>query len=270
MRLAYTRLGAGTPLVLLHGIGSARQAFDPVLPALAERFDVIAIDLPGFGESEPVPANVKPHPAVLALRVADLLDELGITQPHVVGNSLGGWVALELATMRPVASLALLSPAGMWRNRTPLYNRISLRVSRWFSANATGLLCRLMSYRVARVLILGQTHGQPARISPEYGRMAIRALGTCPGFDATMRATDPGYRAGAPFDAPVTVAFGSRDRLLLRASRRLDQLPPGTPVRTLPGCGHVPMADDPGAVAALITAGASRVRGRAPGPYGMI
>jgi pimeloyl-ACP methyl ester carboxylesterase len=109
-----------------------------------------------------------------------------------------------------------------------------------------------MSYRVARVLILGQTHGQPARISPEYARMAIRAMGTCPGFDATMRATSPGYRAGPPIDAPVTVEFGSRDFLLRRASRHLDELPPGTSVRALPGCGHVPMADDPRAVVALI------------------
>jgi pimeloyl-ACP methyl ester carboxylesterase len=258
MRLAYTRLGAGTPLVLLHGIGSARQAFDPVLPALAERFDVIAIDLPGFGESEPLPAQVEPHPAVLAASIAGLLDELGIARPDVVGNSLGGWVALELAAVRPVASLTLLSPAGLWRDRTPLYNRISLRVSRWFSAHATGLLSRLMSYRAARVLVLGQTHGQPARISPEYARMAIRALGTCPGFDATMRATSRGYLAGTPFDAPVTLAFGSRDRLLLRQSRHLDELPPVTRVRTLPGCGHVPMADDPRAVVALISEAAFR------------
>ena len=252
MRLAYARLGAGAPMVLLHGMGSARQAFDPILPALAERFDVIAIDLPGFGESEPLPADVEPHPAALARSVAVLLDELGLERPHVVGNSLGGWVALELAAIRPVASVTLLSPAGMWRNRTPLYNRISLRVSRWFSAHGTNLLSRLMSYRVARVLTLGQTHGQPARISPEYARMAIRAMGTCPGFDATMRATSPGYRAGPPIDAPVTVEFGSRDFLLRRASRHLDELPPGTSVRALPGCGHVPMADDPRAVVALI------------------
>jgi pimeloyl-ACP methyl ester carboxylesterase len=252
MTLAYTRLGAGPPLVVLHGLGSARQAFDPVLPALAERFDVIAVDLPGFGESQPLPPDVEPHPAVLAASVAGLLDDLGATCPDVLGNSLGGWVALELAAVRPVASLTLLSPAGLWRNRHPLYNRISLRVSRWLSAHATGLLSRLMAYRPARILVLGQTHGRPSRISPEYARMAVRALGTCPGFDATMRATDSGYRAGAPFDAPVTVAFGSRDHLLLRKSRHLDELPPGTRVRTLPGCGHVPMADDPDAVVALV------------------
>jgi pimeloyl-ACP methyl ester carboxylesterase len=85
-------------------------------------------------------------------------------------------------------------------------------------------------------------------------------MGTSPGFDATLRATATRrYLATAPVSAPVTVAFGSRDRLLLRRqSRHLDQLPPGTRVQVLPGCGHVPMADDPDAVAALIIQSAGR------------
>jgi pimeloyl-ACP methyl ester carboxylesterase len=248
--LAYTRRGAGPTLVLLHGIGSARQAWDPVVGSLAERFDVLAFDLPGFGESAPLPAHVEPHPAALAAAVASFLDEMNITAPHVAGNSLGGWIALELAGIRPVASLALLAPAGLWRRKTPLYDRVSLLATRWFAKHATGPLCRLMKYRLARILVLGQSHGQPARIAPGYARMAIRAMGTGPGFDATMKATDSRcYLSGPPIDAPVTVAFGSRDFILLpHQSRHLDELPPGTRVETLPRCGHVPMADEPRAV----------------------
>jgi pimeloyl-ACP methyl ester carboxylesterase len=260
--LAYTRRGAGEPLVLLHGIGSAREAWDPVIPALAARFDVLAVDLPGFGDSDPLPVGVEPSPAALAVSVAGLLDDLGVTVPHVAGNSLGGWVALELAAVRPVASLALLSPAGLWRGRTPLYDRVSLRASRWLAKHLTRPLSHLMTYSVGRAVVLGQTHGRPARISPEYARMAVRALATGPGFDAVMTATESRhYLAGPPIEAPVTVAFGSRDRLLLRRrSRHLDQLPPGTRVQTLAGCGHVPMADDPGAVAALIVTATAEVR----------
>jgi len=99
---AYSRTGAGASLVLLHGIGSSRHAWDPVVPALAGHFDVLAIDLPGFGDSEPMPPQVEPVPAALAAAVAGLLDDLGITAPHIAGNSLGGWVALELAHVRPV------------------------------------------------------------------------------------------------------------------------------------------------------------------------
>jgi pimeloyl-ACP methyl ester carboxylesterase len=256
--LAYTRAGAGAPLVLLHGIGSSRHAWDPVLPALGGRFDVIAVDLPGFGDSGPLPPEVEPRPAALAAAVAGLLDDLGIAAPHVAGNSLGGWVALELGGIRPLASLTLLSPAGLWRGNMPLYDQASLRASRWLARHAAGLLSRLVNYRLGRALVLGQTHGRPFRITPGYARMAIRALGTCPGFGATMRATVRPYRSGPPIGAPVTVAFGSRDLLLLRhQSRHLGELPPGTRCVTLPRCGHVPMADDPAAVTALITAGSA-------------
>jgi pimeloyl-ACP methyl ester carboxylesterase len=257
--LAYTRAGAGAPLVLLHGIGSSRHAWDPVLPALGGRFDVIAVDLPGFGGSGPLPPEVEPRPAALAAAVAGLLDDLGITAPHVAGNSLGGWVALELAGLRPVASLALLSPAGLWRGNMPLYDQATLRASRWLARHAAGLLSRLVSHCLGRALVLGQTHGRPFHITPGYARMAIRALGTCPGFGPTMKATVRPYRSGPPIGAPVTVAFGSRDLVLLRhQSRHLGELPPGTRLETLPRCGHVPMADDPAAVTALITAASAR------------
>jgi pimeloyl-ACP methyl ester carboxylesterase len=256
--LAHTRTGAGAPLVLLHGIGSSRRAWDPVIPVLGERFDVIAVDLPGFGDSEPLPPGVEPRPSALAAAVAGLLDDLGITAPHVAGNSLGGWVALELAGIRPTASLALLSPAGLWRGNVPLYGRASLQASRWLARHATGLLSRLVNYRLGRALVLGQTHGRPFRISPGYARTAVRALGTCPGFDATLKATTRGYRSGPPIGAPVTVAFGSRDLLLRRRSRHLGELPPGTRPGSLPHCGHVPMADNPAAVTALITAASAR------------
>jgi pimeloyl-ACP methyl ester carboxylesterase len=254
--LAFTRSGTGPSLVLLHGLGLSRHAWNPVLPALAERFDVLAVDLPGFGDSEPVPGE--PLPAVLAASVAALLDELGITGPHIAGNSLGGWVALELARIRPAASVTLLSPAGLWRGGTPLYCRASLHASRWLARHATGFLCRLVSHRPGRVLVLGQTHARPARMPAADARRVIRAMGSCPGFDATLRATATRhYRSGSPISAPVTVAFGARDLLLLkRQSRHLDELPPGLGVGSLPGCGHVPMADNPPAVVALITSAA--------------
>ena len=258
-QLAFERCGAGAPLVLLHGLGSSRRAWDPVVPALARQFDVLAVDLPGFGDSEPLPARVEPLPATLAATVAGLLDDLGIVAPHIVGNSLGGWVALELAGIRPATSLTLLSPAGLWLDSTPQYTRASLRVSRWLTRHADGLLSRLVDYRAARTLILAQTHGRPARMTADQARTTIRAMGSCSGFNATLAATtNRRYLAGPAVDAPVTVAFGSRDLVLLpRQSRHLDQLPSATSLETLPGCGHIPMFDDPAAVAALITAAAA-------------
>jgi pimeloyl-ACP methyl ester carboxylesterase len=245
--------------VLLHALGVSRRSWDPVLAALAARFDVIAVDLPGFGDSAPRPEPGEVPPAALAQSVADLLDDLGISTPHLAGNSIGGWVALELASRRPVASLTLLSPAGLWPRNTPLYDRISLRASRWLARHATGLLGRLVASRLGRTLVLGQTHGHPMRLSAEYARAAVTELGRCPGFDAALAGTAKRhFVATGPITAPVTVAFGSRDLLLRRGSRRLSQLPPQTRTEALPGCGHVPIADDPAAVTALIVRGATQ------------
>jgi pimeloyl-ACP methyl ester carboxylesterase len=265
--LAFTRSGTGPSLVLLHPLGSSSRLWAPVVPALAERFDVLAVDLPGFGRSEPLPSNQEPSPAVLAGCVSALLDDLGISAPHVVGNSLGGWVALELAGRRSVASLTLLAPAGLWRKNTPLYCRASLRVTRWLARHAARPLRRLVDFRMGRVLVLGQTHGRPARMTADQARQAITDLGTCPGFDATLRATLWRRYEALPVDAPVVVAFGSRDRVLLRRqSRHLGELPRDTVPATLPGCGHLPVAYDPGAVVAVITASTSRAAQDSAGP----
>jgi pimeloyl-ACP methyl ester carboxylesterase len=116
------------------------------------------------------------------------------------------------------------------------------------------VLSRVVGSRLGRALVLGQTHGHPMRLSAEYARAAVTELGRCPGFEAALAGTAKRhFVATGPITAPVTVAFGSRDLLLRPGSRRLGQLPPHTRSATLPGCGHLPMADDPAAVAALIT-----------------
>jgi pimeloyl-ACP methyl ester carboxylesterase len=253
--LDYTRSGSGEVIVLLHGIGLDRASWAPVRALLGPDFDVIAVDLPGFGTSPPLPADVEPTPAELAASVAHLLDEQGVERPHVVGNSLGGWVALELAQAYEVASLTLLSPAGLWHKRTPRYCRTSLRATRFFARRLRWPVEFAARFRLGKYLILRQSHGRPGLLTTAQARTAIRAMGSCPGFTAVFRATlDRCYTASTPIDAPVTVAFGSKDILLLpNQSRHLDELPAHTVVRELPGCGHVPMSDDPELVAAVIT-----------------
>ena len=100
--------------------------------------------------------------------------------------------------------------------------------------------------------------GRP-EISPDLARAMVWDMATSPGFDATLDATrDRHYLAGPGLDVPITVAFGSRDLLLRQRSRHVEQLPPGARLETLAGCGHVPMSDDPHAVAALMTAAVER------------
>ena len=119
------------------------------------------------------------------------------------------------------------------------------------------------------MLVFGQLIAHPARLPAAQARSAVLALGTCPGFDATLTATARRRIHGAQqVTAPVTVAFGSRDAVLLRhQSRHLGELPPGTRSAALPGCGHLPMTDDPARVTDLIITSASRAP-RRPAPVG--
>ena len=89
-RLAYDRSGRGEPLVLLHGQGFSRRCWEPVVDSLAADRDVIAVDLPGHGDSPRQPKGTASAPHDLAVAVAELLDELDLPTVHVAGNKSGG------------------------------------------------------------------------------------------------------------------------------------------------------------------------------------
>jgi pimeloyl-ACP methyl ester carboxylesterase len=126
--LHHVRQGAGEPLVLIHGIGSQWQAWTAVLGLLASQRDVVALDLPGFGDSAPLAGEVTL--GTLAAAVAELVGELGIDRPHVGGNSLGGAIGFELARQGVARSVTALSPLGFARGREVTFARRSLVGSR--------------------------------------------------------------------------------------------------------------------------------------------
>ena len=92
--IAYARTGSGQPLVLVHGITESRHTWDPLVPALAEGFDVVAVDLRGHGESAKVPPF---DVGTLAEDLAELTAALGLERPHLIGHSLGGVVVTAMA-----------------------------------------------------------------------------------------------------------------------------------------------------------------------------
>src|SRR5690349_15037731 len=92
--LGYDRAGSGEPLLLLHGFGTTRADFAALLPELAEDFDVLSVDLPGHGTSPMIDGT--PSVAALTDAVINDLDAHGLDRVHVLGNSLGGRVAIEL------------------------------------------------------------------------------------------------------------------------------------------------------------------------------
>jgi pimeloyl-ACP methyl ester carboxylesterase len=259
VELNYHREGSGEQLVLMHGIGMHWQAWEPVLPLLAAERDVIAVDLPGFGDSSPPPPSTPPGIASLTRLVGAFLESLGLDAPHVAGNSLGGWVALELAKQGRARSATGLSPAGFHNDRERVFQRTSLKFTRQ--------LCRLIAPqadlvarpRLGRALTGGQYFARPGRASPEYIAGNIRAVASASWFDETLRAiTEERFSEGEKIGVPVTIAWGEHDRLLLpRQARRAQAAIPSARVLTLRGCGHIPMPDDPDQVASVLLEGSA-------------
>lgn len=262
MELAHARRGHGEPLVLLHGIGSRWQVFEPVLDLLAADFEVWAVDMPGFGGS-PAPAGGVPSIPALTDHVEAWMRAQGLDRAHVAGNSTGGGVALELASRGVAASATGLAPIGFWSRAERVWCQASVRNARTLSRALRPLLPRLLAVPPLRAAFFGQYFAHPARIPLDTALEDVDALVGAAAFDDVCAAF-AGYLA--PADAadrvPVTIAWGDKDRILLprqleRARRRL----PRARHVLIPGVGHLMMGDDPEAVAAVIRAGT-----RAPAP----
>jgi pimeloyl-ACP methyl ester carboxylesterase len=253
-RLAYSRLGAGEPLVLLHGQGLSRRSWDPVVADLARERDVIAVDLPGHGDSPRQPRSAGNTPLDQAHAVAELLDELGLASVHVAGNSVGGWVALELGRLQRARTVTALAPGGLWGGRAPVFVRATMRQSRVSARIVRRLAPDAPRTRLARALFMAQMSGHPSRVPYAVANQAIHDMATAPGFRETLRAAEStGFRNGAAIRVPVTVAFGSRDRAIPPVlARRREELPPQTRWIEIKSAGHVAMFDQPGAVVALL------------------
>ena len=237
------RRGSGEPLVLIHPLGAELVVWEPVMDRLARERDVIAVDLPGFGRSPGLPNGDLPTPQVLAASVASLLDDLGVGRAHVAGNSLGGWVALELAKAGRALSVAGLCTAGLWSR--PLGPRPGRDVRRTGRRLLPVLPALLRSAR-GRRLVLGGSVAHPERVPPEAATRLVRSYLTSAGYESANLAMRGAVFSG--FDdirVPVTLAWGDLDRIVRKPRQKL----PEWRTIMLHGCGHIPTWDDPGQVA---------------------
>ena len=249
--LNYLRRGSGEPLVLIHPLGAELVVWEPVMERLARERDVIAVDLPGFGHSPGLRNGDAPTPQVLAASVASLLDDLGVARAHVAGNSLGGWIALELAKTGRALSVAGLCTAGLWAR--PLGPRPG-RDARSLGRRLLPVLPTLLRTAHGRQLLLRGSVAYPERVPPEAAARLVRSYVTSSGYEsANVAMRSEVFSDFENVRVPVTLAWGDQDKLVRRPRETVADW------RTivLHGCGHIPTWDDPSQVArALLLASA--------------
>jgi alpha-beta hydrolase superfamily lysophospholipase len=246
-------------LVLLHGINVSWRVWKPVLPLLEREHDVLALTLPGHRGGPALAQTRLISVEALADGVEKALDAAGIGVAHLAGNSLGGWLALELARRGRALSVVALSPAGCWQNARDLR-----RVTRILSmgrvlierSNALGfdpLLSRPRSRRM--MLRLAMERGD--RVAPREAAALVDDARCCalfPGFISWIRTVSPIRDDGRGADYPIRIAWSQHDRTIpyARYGQPFLTAVPGAEHVMLAGVGHVPMFDDPGLVARTV------------------
>jgi pimeloyl-ACP methyl ester carboxylesterase len=256
MTLAFDRAGHGPPLVLLHGVGHRRQAWHPVLDRLTPHRDVIMVDLPGHGESPPLRTKGPVIEAMLA-EVLALFDELGLHRPHIGGNSLGGRLALEAGAAGQAASVTALSPAGFWRKDSDArYAKAVFKVMQAAGQTLLPIAPTVARSRLGRTLTYSAIVSRPGQLSPEQARGDMAAFVGAKDALNSVLAGISNFDREMPSGLPVTIAWGTRDRLLPQRQILVAKAwLPDARLVPLPGCGHVPMTDDPALVARVLLRG---------------
>jgi pimeloyl-ACP methyl ester carboxylesterase len=224
-------------------LGAELVVWEPVLGRLSRERDVIALDLPGFGRSPQLSNGDAPTPQLLAQKVAAFLDELGIARAHVAGNSLGGWVALELAKEGRALSVAGICTAGLWAR--PLGPRPG-RDPRALGRRMLPVLPTLVRSTAGRRLVLRGSVAHPERVPADAAVRLVRSYVTSAGYEEANLAMRSAVFSG--FDeirVPVTLVWADQDRIVRRPRKAV----PDWRTIVLHGCGHIPTWDDPGQVA---------------------
>ena len=253
--IEYDRTGEGEPLLLLHGTGGSRRHWRPVIDGLAARHDVIAVDLPGHGDSEAPPDDADHSPVGYAARLAGFLDDLGLDSVHVAGDSVGAWTALELAKLGRARSVTAIAPAGLWERRDPWRCVVKLWATYRLGRITRPLTDRALKSEAGRTRLLRGTVAKPLNLTEEEARDLIETYNSTSTFTTHLSHTRRGrFQGGEAIAVPVTVAWGDEEKLIPGSARRDDELPAHTKTVTLAGCGHVPFWDDPDEVIRTILA----------------
>ena len=246
---------AHPPLVLIHGLGSAATAFKPITPMLSQSFRVITVDLPGHGQS-PLDSTQAMDPKSLGRAIFDTIEsEYAITQFHVAGNSLGGWIALEMAADQPqrIKTLTGLAPAGLWLQ--PASRRLPNQAQSYYMAKALQPFIK-SGLHLSAMRKIGYSTVSPKwqELSYEICYDAAYAMGNAKGyFSAWDGMLGKRFDDQVPVSIPVTILFGDTDNTLPYPDSQERSLAPAhSSWLVIDNCGHAPMWDHPDLIVKII------------------
>ncbi|MBB3083283.1 alpha/beta fold hydrolase [Geodermatophilus sabuli] len=256
--LSSTRSGSGEPLLLLHGMGSSRRDFTAVLPALTERYGVVNVDLPGVGRSP----HLQERPTVPAITdaVEHTLDTLGLGRVHVLGNSLGARIALELAVRGRALSVVAIAPSGLNVPQERVLQGAGMGAARVLMRVAEPVIETVSRSAVGRAALLAPLKARPWSTSPE------EAVGAREGFAESRdfwRTVLWGLMLDVPrgldrIECPVTLVQGVADWVASGQTVRYLPLVPGSRFTPLLMAGHAPQSDRPATIARIVERTAGR------------
>jgi pimeloyl-ACP methyl ester carboxylesterase len=253
--LNHVRRGSGSPLLLVHGLGAGWRSWEPIIEGLAARREVIAIDLPGFGETPSLDGEVSI--ATLTDCVARFIRDQRLDGVATAGQSMGGRIVLELARRGVGGDTVALDPGGFWNDRELAVFGATLRPSIALVRALRGALPVLLENPVARTALLAQFSARPWKLSAQTVLPDLLGLADAPAVGAAMDALTKGpkQRGAAAGAVPgrVTIGWGERDLVTLpRQARRATTAFPDATLHWFARCGHFPQWDAPDEAIVLI------------------
>ncbi len=252
--LHFVRQGTGPPLLLVHGLGGSWRSWDTVLPALSRSREIIALDLPGHGDT---PANANSATFTgLADSVDAFIAEQGLIGVDTVGSSLGARIVLEMARRGKIGATIALDPGGFWHSWERSYFRLTLLASIRLVRGLRPALPILSRFSLTRSMLLAQLSARPWKLDGEVVSTELKSLAATATFDALVRdlASAPKQQGpAAEASQPVVIGWGRQDRLCLpRQAARAVEAFPSARMHWFENCGHFPMWDQPEETVRLI------------------
>ncbi|MBW3638018.1 MAG: alpha/beta hydrolase [Armatimonadetes bacterium] len=256
MQMNHIRRGAGKPLLLIHGLGGSWKSWQTVLDDLATQREVIALDLPGFGDTPPLDGPVTI--GSLCDAVTQWLEANDLVGIDAVGSSMGARMVLELARRGGVVSgVVSLDPGGFWtRRQVPIFFH-SVNLSVKLVRALQPVMPAITSSAIGRSLLLAQFSAAPWKLAPEVVLDEMKTFAASPSFDELLRNLAFGEKQkGAPrrsIRAPLVIGWGRRDYVCFPSqARRALRLFPDARLHWFEHCGHFPQWDAPQETVRLI------------------